>query len=60
MKVLFILEYDLDNDAEVDVSKVLLDNIAIVSEEGVRPSQAHIVTELSALKVLSVVKAAQE
>jgi len=56
-KVLFVLEYDVDVDALDAIAERVLDNVAIVSEEGIRPVQAHIVTEVPAIKILSLLKA---
>lgn len=54
MKVLCVMEYDVDGDD----ATIVLDNLAIVSEDGVRPTQVHLLMGLSALKVLSVVATA--
>ena len=59
VKALFIMEYDVPEGQEIAaVTGVLLDNVLVTDAEA-RPKQVHIVTDLVALKVLSLVKAAR-
>jgi hypothetical protein len=54
MKVVAVLEYEVPDD-----STTFNPNIALEDEAGARPTRIHLLQNLPALKVLSIVEAAQ-
>lgn len=59
MKILFVMEYDLDVKNVEEARDQILGNIAVVNEQLARPIQAHFITDLPAMKILSVIKSAE-
>lgn len=56
MKVVVVLEYDVPEQQ----LPAFRPNLALEDEQGLRPGQMHIAVEEPALKILSVIKAAQQ
>ena len=60
MKALFVLEYEVADDSDMDgVREALVSAVALV-DGMMRPSGAHVVLDGPAYKILSLIKSARE